>query len=290
MIVITGATGQLGSGVIENLIQKGYDPSNIIALARSEEKAQSLKAKGVQINIGDYNDYSSLVEAFKEADKLLFISSNEMENRAEQQVSTVKAAAEAGVQHIFYTSIQRKSDMPDSPINFVTNSHIATEKAIYESGMNYTLLRNNLYMDILPWVLGENVAETGVFYPANDGQIAYALRSDMAEATANILMSENHENKEYNLSNSANFSFGMVADHLSDLFGKKVNYVNPNADVYKETMLNAGAAPMVVEMLAGFAQGAAQGEFEAGKSDLAKLLGRDAVTYKEFLNGMYATR
>ncbi len=102
MITITGATGQLGSGVIDSLIQKGFNPSNISALARSEEKAQALKDKGVNIKIGNYNDYNSLVEAFKGTDKLLLISSNEMENRSQQQVNAVKAAKEAGVKHILY--------------------------------------------------------------------------------------------------------------------------------------------------------------------------------------------
>lgn len=290
MIAITGATGNLGSAVIEFLIQNGTAPSNIIALARSKEKAQGLAEKGVVIKIGDYNQYPTLVEAFKGASKLLLISSSDIENRIQQQQNAVNAAKEAGVQHILYTSIQRQSDSPASPINFVTHSHIATENAIKESGMNYTLLRNNLYMEILPWVLGEQVFETGVFYPAQEGRIAYTSRSDMAEATANILQGGEHENKEYNISNPHSLSFGEVAQHLSEISGKTINYISPSFETYKTTLVGAGVPEMAVNMLGGFALGAEKGELVAGNSDLPALLGRDAVTYKEFLNGLYAAK
>lgn len=290
MITITGATGQLGSGVIDSLIQKGFNPSNISALARSEEKAQALKDKGVNIKIGNYNDYNSLLEAFKGTDKLLLISSNEMENRSQQQVNAVKAAKEEGVKHILYTSIQRQTDSSDSPINFVLDSHIATEEAIKESGMNYTILRNNLYMDMLPWVLGEQVFETGIYYPAQDGRIAYTMRSDMAEATANILMGDNHENKDYNISNPHSLSFQEVAVQLSVISGKTVPYTSPTVEEYKNTLVGAGAPAEVADMLAGFAQGIAQGELVAGDTDLPALLGREAVSYKEFLNSLYAQK
>lgn len=290
MITITGATGQLGVATIDFLIQKGLNPSKITALARSEEKAMPLKEKGVNIKLGNYNEYSSLVEAFKGTDKLLFISSNEMENRDQQQVSVVKAAKEAGVKHILYTSIQRQSDKADSPIAFVTISHIATEKAIKESGMAYTILRNNLYMDGLPWVLGEKVFETGVFYPAQDGRIAYTLRSDMAEATANILLSENHANKEYNISSPYSLSFSEIAEHLSAISGKEIHYVSPTADAYKSILTGAGVPAFVADFLAGFALGIAAGEFVAADTDLPTLLGREAVGYKEYLNSLYAQK
>lgn len=290
MITITGATGQFGSTVVDFLIEKGLKPSSISAFARSEEKAQALSEKGVNITIGNYNDYSSMVAAFKGTDKLLFVSSSEMENRDKQQISVVKAAKEAGVAHILYTSVQRKSDSPDSPISFVSHSHIETEKAIKESGMKYTFFLNNLYMEILPWILGEQVFETGVFYPAKDGKIAFALRSDMAEATANVLLSEGHEDKSYSFSNTHSLTFGEVAEHLSSIAAKTINYVSPTVDVYKSTLASGGAPEMVIDMLAGFAVGIELGEFEVEDTDLADLLGREPVSYKDFLTGMYAQK
>ncbi len=288
MITITGATGQLGGGVMENLIHKGVFPSEITALARSEEKAKPLIEAGFNIKYGNYNDYESLVNAFRDTDKLLLISSNEMENRAKQQLNAVKAAKEAGVKHILYTSVQRQNDTADSPIGFVLNSHLETERAIKESGMSYTILRNNLYMDMLPWVLGEKVLETGIFYPAQDGKIAYTMRSDMAETIANILILDNFENKEYNISNPHSLSFYEVAEHLSFIAEKEVKYISPSIETYKSTLIGFGVPAFAVDMLAGFAEGAVQGELVAGDSDLPTLLGREAVSYKDFLNQMFA--
>lgn len=287
MITITGATGQLGTGIIEQLIAKGYHPSNITALARSKEKAQPLIAKGVNIKYGNYDDYASLVNAFKGSDKVLLISGNEMEKRVAQQINAVNAAREANVKHILYTSIQRKTDSDSSPINFVVDSHVATENAIKESGLSYTLLRNNLYMDMLPWVLGEKVLETGIFYPAKDGKIAYAVKSDIAEATANILIKDGFENKEYNISNSHSMSFQEVANHLSEISGKEVAYTSPDVASYKSILVNAGVPAFAADMLAGFAEGANAGELEAGNSDLPVLLGREPIGYKQFLNGLF---
>jgi NAD(P)H dehydrogenase (quinone) len=290
MITVTGATGQFGGGVIENLLQKGLTPSQITVMVRNEEKAQSLKAKGVNVKIGNYNDHSSMVEAFKGTDKLLFVSSSEMQNRSQQQVGVVKAAQEAGVKHILYTSIQRQSDSADSPIAFVANDHIATENAIKESGMQYTMLRNNLYFDILPWILGEKVFETGVFYPSQDGKVGFALRSDMAEAAANVLLADQEGNNEFNISSPSSFTFADVAQHLSTIAGKPVSYYSPSVEEYIQALTAGGAPQEVSGFLAGFAAGAASGEFVPGDSDLPQLLGREPISYKAFLDGVYGQK
>lgn len=289
MITITGATGQLGNATINFLINKGFNPSEINALVRSEEKAGDLKMKGVKLSIGNYNDYQSLVNAFKNTDKLLLISSSEIENRSQQQINAVNAAKEAGVKHILYTSLQRKTDSSDSPLKMVLDSHLATENAIKVSGMKYTLLRNNLYMEGLPWILGQNVLETGIFYPANEGKVAYATRTDMAEATANILMDDSLDKTEYNISNSNSVSFQEVADYLSFVSGKKVSYLSPDVATYKTTLVGAGVPAFAVDMLAGFAISAHEGELVAGETDLPKILKREPASYKDFLNAMFAT-
>lgn len=288
MITVTGATGQLGNSVIQNLITKGLAPSSISALVRSEEKAQALKEQGIHTKLGNYDDYDSLVNAFEGTEKLLFVSSNEMENRDKQHLNVVKAAKEAGVQHIIYTSFQRQTEGPDSPLAFVIAAHLTTEKAIKESGMDYTILRNNLYMDMLPMMLGENVFETGVFYPAQDGKVAYTLRSDMAEATANVLLSEGHEYKEYNFSNAYSLTFSEVATHLSNIGGKPVHYISPSVEEYKGALTAAGVPEMAVGMMSFFATAIEKGELVAGDTDLPKILGRAPISYKDFLNSIYA--
>ncbi len=186
MILVTGATGNLGKSTIDYLLTKGFSSTNIVALVRDEEKAADLKAKGIALRTGDYDNYDQLVTAFRGVEKLLLVSGSDIANRTKQQANAVNAAKEAGVNHILYTSFERKNETETSPISFVAASHISTENLIKQSGMAYTIFRNNLYMDVLPWFFGENVIETGIFLPAGETQAALTLRDDMAEAAANM--------------------------------------------------------------------------------------------------------
>jgi NAD(P)H dehydrogenase (quinone) len=289
MILVTGATGNIGKSTIDFLLKKGISSTNIVAMVRDEEKAVDLKSKGVVVRIGDYDNYNQLVTAFAGIEKLLLVSGSDIANRAKQHENAVKAAKEAGVKHILYTSFERKNETETSPISFVAGSHIATENLIKESGLTYTLFRNNLYLDVLPWFFGEKVLETGVFLPAGETKAALTLRDDMAEATANVLTSEGHENKEYALSNTENLNIGEVAKSLSEIVGKEVPYRSPTKEIFIETLTNANVPAEFVGMFAGFAEAIKQGEFEINTNDLENLLGRRPTTAKQYLKMVYAS-
>ena len=289
MILITGAAGSLGKATINFLLEKGYQAQNIIALVRDEAKAPDLKAKGVIIKIGDYDNYDSLLSAMAGVEKVLLISGSDVVKRSTQHENVVNAAKEAGIKHILYTSFQRKNESDSSPIAFVAKSHIDTENMVKSSGIAYTILRNNIYLDMLPIFLGEKVLETGVFFPAGETKSAFASRSDMAEAIANILIGKGHENKEYDLSNTESFSFQDIANSLSSLTGKGVNYFSPDKETYHQTLANAGVPAEYIGMFAGFAEAMKQGEFTETSTDLEKLLGRKPATAQEFLAKVYAS-
>jgi NAD(P)H dehydrogenase (quinone) len=287
MILITGATGHFGKATIDHLLKK-VPAHTLSALVRDEAKAAELKAKGVTIKKGDYNDYQSLLTAFKGVDKLLMISGSDVFNRMPQQENVVKAAQEAGVKHIVYTSFVRKNETETSPIAFVGKSHIATDKLIKASGIPYTIMLNGIYADMLPIFFGEKVLETGIFLPAGDGKAAYATRNDMAEAAANILTGTGHENKEYIVTNDTNYSLQETADILSELTGKKVSYAKPSATLYTETLTAAGVPSQYVGMFASFGEAINQGEFESLSTDLSKLIGRKPTSLKEYLKTVYS--
>lgn len=281
MILVTGSTGHLGQAVINYLLEK-VPVNSIAALARDENKAADLKAKGVDVRIGTYDDYDSLVKAFKGIDKLLLVSSNDIQNRSKQQIDAINAAKEAGVQHIIYTSANNRNPK-DTAIPFIADSHTATEEYLKNASINYTILRNNLYADVLPLFLGEQVLETGVFFPAGNGKIPFANRLNMAEATANILTSDGHENKVYALSSDISYSLTDVANVLSALSGKTVNYVDPTKEVYVETLTNAGVPELYIGMFAGFAEAIKRDEFNLPDNTLEQLLGRKPTSLEEYL-------
>lgn len=286
-ILVTGATGNFGKKTIEFLLEKGIAPTNISALVRDEAKATDLKDKGITIKIGDYDNYESLLAAFKGIDKLLLVSGTDLENRSKQQLNAVKAAKEAGVKRILYTSFERKNESDNSPIAFLAKSHIDTDHAIKASGMQYTIFRNNLYFDVLPMFLGEQVLQKGIFFPAGDNAVAYVLRNDLAEAVANVLISDNDENNEYAMNNVENYSMQNVVDILNEITNSTISYISPEAAVYADVLTKANVPEQYIKMLVGFAEAIKQGEFNANSSDLEKLLGRKPVSLQEFLKQVY---
>jgi len=290
MIIITGANGKFGSAVIDFLLYGGVKKEEITGMVREKAKARELEDREVGVRLGDYSNYHSLLEAFRGAGKLLLVSGTDQEARSRQHENAVMAAAEVGVKHIVYTSFERNNENESSPIHKVASAHLDTERLIRGSGLPFTIMRNNLYMDGLPMFLGEKVLETGVFFPAGETQAAFALRKDMAEAAANILTGEGHENREYYISNTEAVSFVDIADILSDIAGKKVLYTSPDTDTYRVTLAKAGVPPEVIGIFASFAEGIKQGEFLPEKSDLKQLLGRKPVSVKEFLGGIYGKR
>jgi len=286
-ILVTGATGNFGRLTIDFLLKKGIAANTISALVRDEAKASDLKQKGINLRIGDYDNYDSLLAAFQGIDKLLLVSGTDLVNRGKQQLNAVKAAKEAGVKHILYTSFERKNETETSPIAFLAQSHIDTDNAIKASGINYTIFRNNLYLDVLPMFLGEKVLEQGIFFPAGEGQAAYVSRNDLAEAAANVLISGGHENKEYAMNNVENYSMKNVADALSKITNSTVSYTSPSAEVYSDVLTKAGVPGEYVGMFVGFGEAIKQGEFQTESSDLEKLLGRKPASLNDFLKQLY---
>lgn len=288
MLLITGATGQLGSATVNYLLNNNVPASEIAVLVRDEAKAEELKNKGVNIRIGNYTDYSSLLAAMKGIDKVLLISSNDMNDRSGQHKNVVAAAKEAGARYIVYTSFERVNETETSPIFFIANSHVETEKAIKESGLAYTILRNTLYADIIPMFVGDAVQQQAVVLPAGTAKTSFATRDNMAEAIANILSSEGHEQKEYSITNAEAYSMQDIADTISNITNTPIKYVSPSTEEYVNGAIANGAPEEIAQMVAGFSAAIAQGEFEHTSNQLEQLLGRKPTTLSEYLTTVYS--
>jgi NAD(P)H dehydrogenase (quinone) len=141
-IAVTGATGQLGQLVVNGLLEKGTD-IKVIAVARDEKKARPLAERGAEVRVAHYGDPAALEAAFSGVDRLLLISSSEIGQRIEQHKNVIDAAKAAGVKHIVYTSAPRAT----TTALVVAPEHKATEENILQSGMEYTILRNNWYTE-----------------------------------------------------------------------------------------------------------------------------------------------
>ncbi|OLN21364.1 NAD(P)-dependent oxidoreductase [Domibacillus antri] len=271
-IVITGATGQLGSLVIQHLFDKNVPANEIIAVVRDKEKAPSLAEKGVEIRHGDYDHPDSLVNAFEGADKLLFVSSPDSDDtlRIVQHANVVKAARDAGVKHIIYTgyAFAEESAIP------LAHVHLATEQAIRTTKIPYTFLRNSLYTEVfVNPALAASIEHGAVVTNTGKGRLNTLTRSDLALAAAVVLKEDGHENKTYTLVANKTWSFDELAQILSDISGKTIVHQAVSFEEEKAILLQAGLPEHLALMFAGIYQSIAEGETFRTTEDLEKLIG-----------------
>ena len=288
MILVTGATGNLGKTTINSLISKGISANDIAALVRDESKSSELKLRGIQVRIGDYEDFDSLTNAFQGVDKLLLISSSsEITQRFEQHQNVINAAKQVGVNHITYTSFDMK-DLRQSIMAGDVQYHADTRDYLKQFAVPYTLLNNTLYADLIPIISGNNIMDNGISIPAGNGKTPFLPITEMAEAIAVVLTTSGHENKEYIIAAETAFSFGEIADFISEITGTTVVYRQTDVPSYVSQLMLQGVARDDAAYLSRFAGSISSGEFDTNKSDVKRLLGRNPMPLKEFLRIKYS--
>ena len=284
MILITGATGNLGGVVIQTLLQQ-LPANEIAALVRDPAKASALEARGVSVRVGEYDDIPSVEAAMRGVDKVLLISGGNAPNLVEQHQNVVTAAKRAGVQCLAYTGRIFK-DRATLASAFM-DTHYQTDDIVMASGMNYTLFRNNLYMDSLLWLVGPNATETGINLPTGDGKVAFALRSDMGEAMANVLAGQDGDNRIYHFTGARAYSFEEVAAALSDLTGKTVRYNPLTSEAYLAQLKAQGTPEEVAGHVLDSMIDIKNGQSEEVSDDLERALGRKPTGLKEGLKTLF---
>lgn len=267
-ILVTGATGNLGSLVVESLL-KSVPAENLAVSVRDPKKAEHLKARGVDVRYGDFHQPESLVSAFTGIDRLLIISSGDFNNRAQQQLAAVNAAKEANVGFIAYTSAPNAKDSEF----FITADHRATEEAILQSGIPYSFLRNNWYLENEMSTIQAVINGAPWVTSAGTGKVGWAGRSDFAEAAVNVIAGEGHNNTVYELSGKP-LTQEELASILSEVIGREVLVQQVDDDTYGTIMSNAGVPAEVIPLLVGIQSGIHAGYLDVESNDFDKLLGR----------------
>jgi len=282
MILITGATGKLGTKVIETLLKNKIPAQQIAALVRDRQKAENLKEMGIQLRLGDYDDKSALEAAMEGVDKVLLVSALDHGKIVQQHQNVIDAAKKAGVRCIAYTSHCLKDR--NTLANPLMETHFETEDYLMASGMKYLIFRNILYMDSMAiFMLGKNYLESGIQLPAGDGAVSYALRSDEAEAIGNVLSGDAEDNRIYNFTGSKLYSFYDIALALTELTGKKIEYSPISIDHFKDTKIAEGIPEQQVEMIASFMTDIKNGQGSTLSKDMEEALGRTPIDLKSGL-------
>jgi NAD(P)H dehydrogenase (quinone) len=277
-ILVTGATGKLGTKVVDTLLKT--IPANQLAVSvRNPAKAEELRAHGVEIRHGDFDYPETLTSAFTGIDRLLIISADgDNETRIRQHTNAVEAAKQANVKFIAYTSLGNASESS----LFLAQVHRATEEAIVKTGIPYSFLRNNWYLEneissiqgVLtgaPWVTS-----------AGSGRVGWALQQDYAEAAAAVLAGTGHENTVYELSGKLTTQEELAAA-LGVVLGKEVSLQKVDDDTYADVMKVAGVPEFVITILVNIQKGIRDGALEIESNDFEKLLGRPTTPVSEAL-------
>lgn len=284
-ILVTGSSGHMGTVVIETLLQK-MSAQHIHVITRKEEKRLEMEARGLNAFSGDYADVASLERAMDGVDTVLLISSGDLGDRMQEHKNVVDAAKKMGVTSIAYTSRSLKNRA--TLTNTLMEEHFATEDYIKQSGLNYIIFQNALYMEVLLHFVGKTVVEGGEFSQvAGDGKVAFTLRKELSEAMANILLNEPFNNQSYRLTASETYSFYDVAKVLSELSGKTISYVPVEVSVYKELMKEQGLPEGMVDKIVHFNLDIKNDQDSTVTNDLEIHLGRKPSTLKEGLKLLF---
>ncbi|MEP2266918.1 MAG: SDR family oxidoreductase [Marinomonas sp.] len=272
-IAITGASGQLGRLVIEQLAKHDAQ-EDVIALVRSPEKVSDL---GIEAREFDYSKPDLLANALSGVDTLLLISSSEMGQRAAQHENVIDAAARAKVSRIVYTSILR-AGTTDNPL---ADEHKVTETMLQSSGIATTILRNGWYCENYAQSIAGALEHGAVIGSAEDGKISAAARVDYAEAAAIALTESGHDGAIYELAGDTAFTMGELAEELSRQSGKTIPYVNmPEAD-YAAALGNAGLPEPFAALLARVDVTVAGGSLFDDGQQLSALIRRPTTPISE---------
>jgi NAD(P)H dehydrogenase (quinone) len=281
-IAITGASGKLGRATLQALSSRKVPAGSVFPMMRDASRGADLTAQGFQVRRGDYTDPASLEAAFKGVERLLFISTSVLgEERMLHHRNVVAAAQRAGVGHIIYTSVIK----PSADAKFAASpGHFHTEALIRDSGIPYTFFRNNLYLDIIPFLYG-TATQIGVLTNcAGPGRIGFIARDDIAQALAAALTSPRlNESYAITVSRPA-YGLDEVAAALGKAAGKTVRYNGVSADEFRRVLEGAGVPAPAVAMAVALGEATRAGEFDASSPDLERLLGRAPVSLEEFLS------
>ncbi|ALS25577.1 SDR family oxidoreductase [Paenibacillus cisolokensis] len=278
-MLVTGATGKLGRKVVETLL-KSVPASQLAVSVRNPEKAEDLRARGVDVRQGDFDRPESLDAAFAGIDRILIISADgDNETRIRQHTNAVEAAARAKVSFIAYTSLANASESQ----LFLAPPHQAAEKAILKTGIPYSFLRNNWYLENEIASIQGVLAGAPWVTSAGGGKVGWALQQEYAEAAAAVLAGNGHENTIYELSGKP-LSQEELVSALGKVLGREVPVQHVDDATYADIMKNAGVPDFLIPMLVEIQQGIRSGALEIESNDFEKLLGRPLTPIDQALS------
>jgi NAD(P)H dehydrogenase (quinone) len=273
VIAVTGATGAVGGRVAAGLAELGVSQRLVV---RDPSRAPSLPGAEV-VGGANYADGDAMRRAFEGADTVFFVSAGEDRNRVDLHRGVVDAAVAAGVERIVYTSFAAAA--PDTAFTF-GRDHFHTEEHIKASPLRWTFLRDNIYLDFMPFFAGEDGVIRG---PAEDGRAAVVARDDIAASAVAVLSGDGHDEAIYEMSGPEALTLYEAAEQVAQAAGRPVTYVPETIEEARASRAPSGAPDWEIEGWVTTYVSIAAGELERISPDVERLTGRTPITLAQFL-------
>jgi NAD(P)H dehydrogenase (quinone) len=291
-IIVTGASGGFGRAAAELLLDR-VAPSELIFTTRKPDALAGFAARGAQVRAADFDDPGSLPDAFRGGTRMLLISTARVGSRVGQHENAIRAAVDAGVRHITYTSILN-AHRPDNPA-IVKLDHRATEEIMERSGAAWTFLRDSQYSEAIAQAVAIPALASGQL-PDNaiDGPIAFVSREDCVASAVGVLTGQGHENQAYDITGPELLSFRKAVAMIAEIAGRPITY-RPVSDAQMFEYFDSlgvprhasddmtGTIPWCSEDMVTFGQSIREGFFHSLTDNVERLSGRKPRTLRSVL-------
>jgi NAD(P)H dehydrogenase (quinone) len=279
-IIVTGASGQLGRLVAEELLDR-VPGDELVFVTRHPDALEDLVARGASVRRGDFDEPASLAEAFAGGERMLLISTLSIGHRAGQHRAAIEVAAAAGVRHVVYTSFPKP--VSEHPVGPIATEHGETEAILHESGLQWTVLRNATFaeLQVPPGALA--VAGGKLYTNAGEGRLASVSRRDCARVAAAVLTGSGHEGKTYDVTGPEAHSQIELADLLSEVSGRPVKVVEMGDRTLAWGLARAGAPKPVARSIVAFGRAVREGYYDVVDPSVTALTGQPPRTLRDVL-------
>lgn len=279
-VIVTGAAGHLGRLVAEQLLER-LAPEDLVLVTRRPEALRDLGAHGAEVRYGDFDDPSSLREAFADAERMLLISTDAVGIRVRQHRAAITAAVSAGVGHVVFTSIV--NPVARNPIGANAWDQGKTEEMLHHSGLAWTVLRFGSFAELQLPPAATAVKNRHLILNNGNGRIVPVSRRDCAEAAAITLTTDGHAGKTYTITGTEALSDSELAELYADVSGQPVKLVRLSDGMLTWVLLGIGTPMPIALGITAFGRAVRQGYFDVIDPAFERLTGRPPMTLRDVL-------
>lgn len=281
-IIVTATSGNLGSSIVRALLNRGADPTSVIATARDSRRLTALSSSGVRVADLDYNAPQALSAIASNGDVLVLVSGSEMGQRVAQHTGMIDAAIAAGVTRIAYTSALRAT----TSALLVNPEHKATEEHLTASGVAFTALRNGWYNENYRLVLDEARRDGGFFGSVGRGRVTSAAIADYADAAAVVALDDAYAGRVLELGGDEAWSYPELAQKLSEVLGTPVTYTDLTPEAHQQRLESAGVPSGRAAFAVALDGNTRDGLLSDDSGDLCATIGRPTTPIAHTLAAM----